>query len=462
MAAGAPKSNAPRPAAAPAQPAPPLPISPTAAGARLPLAWFALAFFWLALGAGLLVWHASGLTLHHMHPITVGLTHAWVLGFLLSATFGAVYQLLPVVLGEPLALPRAGWVHFGLHGIAVAMMVPAFLAGRYDWAAFGGGLAVAGVLLFVGAVWLTVARLPRRDPVAWAFVLASGWLLLAVLVGLLLAINRRWGWLTADPLALLRMHAHLGVVGFFLTLLQGVTFRLVPMFTLAEVRNWRRVGEGIAGTQIGLLGLAPALAFHWPTAQVAFAVVLVAAAAWSALALRGSLATRRKRTLEPALHGFLTGAGLFGAAIVFGLILAVWPGDADGWTTRGALAYGLVALLGGLVTMIGGMLGKIVPFLVWMHTYGPRVGRQAVPLAAQLPRPALERAWLGLHVTGVTLLFIGVIGAQAPWLIAGAWLVLAGVAAFLANQGVVGAHLWHPQSGAVLTSPPLDAQRKFV
>src|ERR1051326_167080 len=99
-----------------------------------------------------------------------------------------------------------------------------------------------------------VRRSRQRDAVAWSLVLATGWLMLTVLAGLLLAVNRAGHFLPADPLALLRAHAHLGLVGFFLTLLQGVTFRLVPMFTLGDGPNWRRVRGGLWFTQIGLLG----------------------------------------------------------------------------------------------------------------------------------------------------------------------------------------------------------------
>ncbi|MBI5382829.1 MAG: hypothetical protein HZA31_13095 [Opitutae bacterium] len=451
--------STPKPAATPGAFAP-IPGGALATSARLSLAWFALAFVWLAVGAILLVLNSATLAQPHAHPATVGLTHAWVLGFLCSATFGAVYQLLPVAIGLPLASSAAAWVHLALHGAAVLAIVPAFFAGRYEGVALGGLLAAGGVALFAGNIGLTVMFAPRRDAVAWAFAFSASWLLVTVSVGALAAAHRRWSFLPADSLALLRAHAHLGVVGFFLTLLQGVTFRLVPMFTLAEVSHWPRIGHGLAATQIGLLGLAPSLVGQWPVLQILFALVLAAGVTISGAELIATLRTRRKRVLETGILAFVVGAGTFGLATALGLVLTAAPSANHGLSLRGALVFGLLAIFGGLVTMVGGMLCKIVPFLVWMSVYGPRVGRQPVPLAAHLPSARLERLWWWLHVLSVVVLLLGAGLGRELLLALGAVLVLAATGVFLANQVRVMKHLWRPQTVAAPTPAPFNLSRK--
>lgn len=125
------------------------------------------------------------------------------------------------------------------------------------------GFAVAlGVVFFSVNPWRTVQRSGRRGTVAASLALAAGWPSTTVLAGLLMAANRFWYFIPIDPAALVRAHAHLGRVGFFVALLQGVGFPLVPMFTLGEVRDWRLANIGPGRSQFGLLGRVPALVWQ--------------------------------------------------------------------------------------------------------------------------------------------------------------------------------------------------------
>lgn len=92
------------------------------AGGRLPLAFisaglgaFAVASVTLALNPGVLL-------LPVIHPYVVALAHLWLPGFLLSVCLGAIYQLMPVVLGTPLMIKNVGaWTHLVLHLVGVTL-----------------------------------------------------------------------------------------------------------------------------------------------------------------------------------------------------------------------------------------------------------------------------------------------------------------------------------------------------
>src|SRR6187401_1382636 len=86
------------------------------AGARLPLAFIGTGLVAFALAVGALAVRPQLLLLPHSHPHVVALAHLWLPGFLLSVSMGAMYQLMPVVLGTALELPiAAAWAHGGLH-----------------------------------------------------------------------------------------------------------------------------------------------------------------------------------------------------------------------------------------------------------------------------------------------------------------------------------------------------------
>ncbi|MDO8543258.1 MAG: hypothetical protein Q7S40_22710 [Opitutaceae bacterium] len=421
---------------------------------RLPLAFMGLALAWLVASSGLLLAQPALLSLTHASPQVVALTHAWVLGFFITVACGAVYQLAPVALGTTLCSERRAWWHFGLHAVGVPGMVYSFWV--WDLALLGhfGFVVTLGIILFADNTWRTVKRSGRSGAVAWSISLAAGWMLLTALVGVTLAANRFWHFIPLDPLSLLRAHAHLGLVGVFITLLQGVAFQLVPMFTLGEVRDWRLINAGLWLSQLGMIGLVVALAAGVALPTTLFALAIAAGWICSAVAMKRALATRRKRAFDPGTRWFLVGGAGISSAMVAGIALA-WPGSPWGSAPGGfsAMVYALIAIAGGLLPCIAGMMCKIVPFLTWMRAYGPKVGRVPTPAASALTRPRLERWGLGLQTAAVAPLLVGAWTLNETMLQAGAWVLAAGVALFTLDMIGVLKHLWWPEIPAAAPMP---------
>lgn len=413
-----------------------------------------LALAWLALGTAWLVVQPGLLALPHAHPHVVALVHVWLLGFFVTAACGAVYQLAPVALGTKLWSERLGWWHFGLHALGVPGMVWSFW--RWDLAQLGHfGTAVAlGVGLYVHNAWRTVRVSGRTGLVPDSLRVSAGWLAGTVLIGLVLAANRFWHFIPLDPLPLLRFHAHLGLAGFFVTLLQGVMFQLVPMFTLGEVRDWRLATRSFWLSQAALIGLLAALLLRSAWGATGAGMLLLAGYAGSAWALAVVLRSRRKRTLDPGLRAFIRGVAGLLVAGAGGLLLA-WPGSSGGSGVGGwsAMGYGITVVFGGLLPCFLGMLGKVVPFLTWMRAYGPQVGRRPTPSASALGLPACERMGLTLEFASLVPLLVGTSTLSTAWLRAGTMIFAAGILCFLVNQGWILRHLW------LALAPPLPAGR---
>lgn len=426
-----------------------------AAQGRLPLAFMGLALAWLVFATAMLAVRPGLLALPHAAPPVVALTHAWALGFFVTVATGAIYQLAPVALGTTLWSERFGWWHFGLQTAAVPGMVYSFWTWDMSLLGHFGAAFALGIGLFAFNTWKTVRGSGRGDVVARSLTLSASWLLATVLVGLLLAANRFWHFIPLDPIALLRAHAHLGVIGFFLTLLQGVTFQLLPMFTLGDVPDWRPVRLGVGLSQPGLLLLTPALAWQAGfVAALAGALVLAGLLA-SCWALKQTLATRKKRALDPGLNAFLRGwCGLVIAAVV-GLCLT-WPGTKAGSAPGGlsAMVYAVILFAGGLLPAIAGMMCKIVPFLTWMRAYGPKVGRMPTPAASALAKPRLESWGLALQGVATIPLVAGAWSLNPILLTAGTCTLATGVALFASSMFAVLAHLWRP----VIPAAPVPAK----
>lgn len=436
MSSGFPRSTAPEPGRPSGGG-----MLPLVEGARLPLAFIGLGLVAFALGSAWLLVETWRGWLPFFHPRVVALVHLWLPGFLLSVCIGASYQLLPVVLGSALhARPRWLWSHLLLHASGVGALVSGLALGRYTLAAVGGLAIGAGVSGLLVVTLRTFFVSERRDAVAWSFPLAAGWLFATVLAGLVVALNRRDPFVSLPALDLLRAHAHLGLIGYFVTLLQGVTFQMLPMFTMAAIRRPLFVWLGLAGSQLGLLLLAPSLAWGWLGGRWFATAVLVIGLGCSGLALSATLRTRRLRRLDSGLKAFVAGS----ACILLVAGLGVWLGLktlGDANVLAGSSAYGLLLVIGGLGLPVLGMGCKILPFLVWMKVYGPRAGRDEVPQAKTFSSPVLERAWLGLHLAGVGLLALGTGLQWARVAVAGGVMLALAAGCYVANAAGVARHL---------------------
>ncbi len=328
---------------------------------------------WFGVAAGcLLLWQGGDLLASRWTPGALALTHLLVLGFMLQAMTGALFQFVPVAAGGNLW--RAETVATIVHpafAVGALLLCTGFL---FPWPqclpaaaallATAGGIfvAVLGRALFTTpAIGPTVAAL-RGAAFALAVTLGLGALLVA-------GLTTGQAWPFAD---LIHVHVAWGFGGWALLLLAGVSITVVPMFQMtppfprraANMFPWLVAGSLMLWT--GRLGVLPA-----GLARVGLYVLLALATAYFATTLR--LQARRRRKVDDAnvlMFRSAMGSGLAAA------VLCAWLGTglAGSDDNRLQLATG-VLLVATFVFAINGMLYKIVPFLNWLHLKrlgGPR------------------------------------------------------------------------------------------
>ncbi len=347
---------------------------------RLPGEHFAAAFVFLAAGAAGAVAVAPDLALGgYPLPGVIAVAHLFALGWITTTIMGALYQFVPVALGEPIRSVRLGHAAFALYVPGLALFVSglafdvsvAMLAGA---AAFG-----TGILAFAGNLLLTLRRSSRRDVTWWALAGADVFLLATLALGILLAGNLRYGYLAGERLAALGLHLHVALAGWVLLVIVGVAHRLLPMFLLSHGAGGRFAKASVtllaagSATLLAGRGDAPAAAGRWLPAA------LLAAGLACFLAQAAQFFRHRHRpALDPGMRLAAAALGLLAAGLVLGLVaIATWS------TPRGYTTY-VVALLLGITLFVAAHAYKIVPFLVWFHRYGRLVGRQPVPRVAEL------------------------------------------------------------------------------
>jgi hypothetical protein len=431
-----------------------LPPRPRPAGGLsplVPLAYLicaAVAFLVAALGVA---WLGPELAGHYYHPRLLALTHTVTLGWITLAIMGASYQLIPIVLEQPIWSERLARWQLAILAVAVTGMVAHFYLGTWPGLVAAAGLLAVGIALHLGNVGMSLRAFTGWTFTARLVVLAYGGLALTTLFGLALAGNRVWPFLPGAIFPTLHAHVQLALLGWVAPMILAVTARVYPMFFLAPApRRWHSflqlwgLGAGVPAVVLGLLGV--------PGLLVAGALA-VAAGAGAHAAWMCDMAWRRKRPgLDWGLCSVLTATVFLAPAAVLGVAMA-----ADRLAgPRVAIAYAVVTLGGWISLTIVGMMLKIVPFLVWYRVYSPRAGREPVPTLAQLSWPRAEGLAYLLLTGGVVLLAATVLVGEAAWIRAAGTVLALGALAFATALARILGHLSH---AGVQSSPPQSAGR---
>lgn len=383
----------------------------------VPLSFFVTAPLSLGLAGGLLAWEGGDPT----HQ--VALVHLGTVGFLLFVMTGALYQMLPVVAGAVVPLPRgAHGVHALLVAGAGALIAAQATSTAFLFFAAVGLLSLALAGFLVPTLW-AAARSTMSTPTAWGLRLALLALGAVAFAGLRLAWVRSGHAFTGDWLSWRVAHAHLGFVAWVGGLTAAVSWQVLPMFYLVgtpPLRLTRVVLAAVATTLLALMVTTVTVVPHqlvpWLIAPGAVAVWAVQPA-WAMRALLGRKRKRRDATL------WLWWVSLALAPVCLGLgALSAWTGLE--WMPR---LYGLVVLWGWAGALVHGMLMRIVPFLVWLHWCAPRVGQPGVPSVRELLPDRLVSVGAGLHVASLLAGVSAVLTAQPlAWRLFGVGLAVTG------------------------------------
>jgi cbb3-type cytochrome oxidase subunit 1 len=419
-------------------------VAPQALGVGLPLRFVLTGIVWLVLALIWVVVRPDLLSTYHYNQSIVALTHAVTLGWLASVVMGAMYQLVPVALETTLDSPRLARAHFPLHLLGVAGMVWMFWTWRMEQVAWFGSLFGVGVLMFAYNIGRTLLRIPSWNVIAGAIASALCWLVLTMSAGLFVAISKVKGLSWLEPVAQMHAHAHLGVVGFFVLMTVGVSYKLVPMFTLSELQSPRRAWTSLVLLNVGLAGAVPSVMVQ-SGAKFFFGLVICAGLGIYAVELMAILRQRKRRALDWALVYFLSAlAGLLPVSVL-GLVLAWRTLPLTARTGQLENVYGFVALIGVLSFAILGMLYKILPFLAWYASYSKEIGRSKVPTLSELYSTRLQAWGYGLFMSGLAITAGGAAWAEAGVVRGGALLLVSSVALFLWNVGMILSHLVKPR-----------------
>jgi hypothetical protein len=437
----------------------------------LPLRFMMVGLISLIVGIVWLIGQPSALATYHYGQNVIALTHLFVLGWISTIVMGAMYQLVPVALETKLYSERLAKWQFGFHVVGFAGMVWMFRVWDMKQVGHFGSVLGFGVLLFVYNIVRTLLRVPRWNVVATAVASALGWISLAILAGLSVASAKMnfdadveaTGFFAQavsavagvvykfDAIGAMHAHAHLGVVGFFVMLIVGVSYKLIPMFTLGEVQSKRRALLSVLLLNIGLAGSFVCILIRSPL-KIAFASVIIVALGVYGWELAAILRARKRGPLDWGIRYFLTAIALLAPLSMLGLVLS-WPSlPLTVFTGQMENVYGFMGIIGVISFAIMGMLYKIIPFLVWFGTYSKHIGRAKVPALADMYSTTMQAFGYWAFLAGMVVTIIGTLVSHPVVIQCGSGAIAIAIGTLIANCGRIVAHYFRPRLAPLKSS----------
>jgi len=376
---------------------------------------------------------------HHFQPKLLALTHILTLGWISMIIFGAMFQLVPVVLEVKLHNEKLGEVQFWLYCIGIIGMVYGFWTFSVGMHFTASAVMVtAAMFLFIYNIFRTMTNVTKWNITGLFLLTALVYLALTALSGLILGYNLGFPFLDRSHFDYLTLHAHIGFIGWVLMVIMGVGLKLIPMFGLSHNFSTVPAKTAFILVNIGLLGAT----IEWILTgavwllNVYIAILMLGIVSFI-IQIISILKNRMKLTLD---IGMKHSAVAFGYAVVATFVggLLAWsnPGD-EGIREQTVLVYGLIIMVGFFSMLIVGQMYKIVPFLVWFHTFSDRAGKEKVPLLKDLLNESLATVQFWILNAGILTMIAGTLLIQQTVQFIGIALITIAALLFAYNIGNV-------------------------
>lgn len=373
---------------------------------------------------------------HYFHPKLLAITHIAALGWGTMIILGVLYQLLPVILDTHLYSEKLAKITFYFFTSGVICLAYSF------WNFYVGiHIQVASVLLLLSFlllvinVVLTACQSPKWNTESDFIVTSAFWLLLTGILGTIMAFNFTFPFLHKSHLLFLKIHAHMGIAGWFIMLIMGVGSKLIPMFLLSHGLNTKKLNYAYYLVNIGLISFCADLFFQEEKAFLPlYATLIISGILFFISFLYEAYKKRVRKQLDIGLrHSFMAFIFLF-LPIFIGIIISFNFSVNDTFLMQVYLVYGISIFFGFISMLILGQTLKTLPFIVWLHRYNKSSGKKEILHPKNLYSEKIANSQYVTYLLAIPTLIIGVLLSLSVMIKIGALLLF--ITAFLYNINV--------------------------
>lgn len=390
----------------------------------------------------LLLFSVKELSGHYFNPNLLAITHLAALGWGTLTIFGACYQLLPVLLECNLYSNKLPWLTF-------ALFVPGLFCLVYSFWTFEPGLHMQlGAILLtlsVATFCITMFKTAAKSitlSIHKDFISTSCiWLLATVILGSLLVFNFQYAFLPKDHLHFLKLHSHMGIAGWFLMLIVGVSSKLIPMFLVSKVQRQGLLTWTYYLINISLLLFIVDGYINGINSKTYFLVAItIIGLVTYMIYIKDCFKSRLKKKLDIPILKTAISTLMLGIAILV-LPLIIYYLDKNSELSRHYTTfYGMLLFMGWISALIMGQAFKTLPFIVWVKKYEHLSGKVRIPMPADLYNHKLLLLQYMSYLAFCILFFSGYLIRSEQAVVTGVVCIIIASISYVANIIIVVAH----------------------
>lgn len=348
---------------------------------------------------------------HYFHPKTLAITHLTTLGWVTFIMMGSLYQLIPVITNKKIYSSVLAFIVYLLMLIGTILLSISFWI--FD---IGFIIETAACFLFLGiTLFLINILLTMKDSkeknIEIDFIQASMfWFWLTAFIGSLLAFNFRFTFLPKEHLYYLKVHAHIGLIGWFLCLIIGVASKLIPMFLLSGKLNTKNLTYSYYLINFGLLGfIIDALFFNGMNRVIVYFIIIFLALLLFLSYIANAFKTRARKKLDINLKYTYISFFLIFIPIILWVILKIGLISNKGIEQQISTAIVYSLLFGFITFLILGQSLKNLAFIVWLKKYQEISGKGKTPLPKDLYSEKIATVQLYIYVISFVTILSGIL-----------------------------------------------------
>lgn len=395
--------------------------------AKLVWPFYAYASISFLVACIILMYHSTLLMGHYFQPPLLAITHTMAIGWATMIIFGASFQLLPVIANRKLNSEKAVEWCFWLTAISLPVIIYSF----YNFV-FGVPfiIAASALIIAVGAfVWNVYKTVCKSNVIQGDYMLsASVYLFITVCFGFLLAFNFSYNLLSENSLSYLKLHAHLGIIGWFLFLIIGVGSKLIPMFVISKYKNDTLIRFLYYVLHISM--------FVFIINQTLYRDKILEYAAFTGISLViilfvyfvfQSFKLRIKKKIDITMR-----AAACSIIILFTLLIFASVSYYSRNNLSIIMSYGFLVFFGWISFLIIGMTFKTLPFIIWNSIYAEVSGK--LPSPKELYSEKLFTVMLVVYIVGFVITLLSILLSNTTFLLVSTSMLL--LATLLYNVNV--------------------------
>ena len=241
------------------------------------------------------------------------------------------------------------------------------------------------------------------------------WLSVTVILGLLILLNGKFSFFMASPIELLKAHAALGLIGWFMMLVMGVASILLPMFFIVHNLNKKYIKASYYLSNAGLLLFVASLLFQFPGNFILISGILITLGVFFFVRYNFDAYQRRlRKKLDIGMKLTVLSFLVLAASLCCGILLFISPPFVVPHIIPLSLAFGVNLLLGFFTSLILGQMYKTLPFIIWLAKYQNKVGKFKTPLPADLYSDKLANGHYYSFLTAIIGMNIAIFTGREP------------------------------------------------